>query len=224
MAGRLVLVPTPLGNLEDITLRALQVLKEADIVAAEDTRHTGRLFAHFGIEAKFLSFHEHNEARQSVKLGALLEEGKTVALVSDAGTPGVSDPGFRAVRAAIEAGARVEVLPGPVALIPALLLSGLPVDRFIFEGFLPRKQGARRKAFEALGGETRTVLWYESPHRIGKSVALLAEIHPLRPVALVREISKRHEETIRGTASELAARLAERPVKGELVLVVGAES
>ena len=168
MAGRLVLVPTPLGNLEDITLRALQVLKEADIVAAEDTRHTGRLFAHFGIEAKFLSFHEHNEARQSVKLGALLEEGKTVALVSDAGTPGVSDPGFRAVRAAIEAGARVEVLPGPVALIPALLLSGLPVDRFIFEGFLPRKQGARRKAFEALGGETRTVLWYESPHRIGK--------------------------------------------------------
>jgi 16S rRNA (cytidine1402-2'-O)-methyltransferase len=224
MAGRLILVPTPLGNLEDITLRALRILTEADVVAAEDTRHSGRLLAHFEIKAALLSFHEHNESRQSTRLTQLLEEGKLIALISDAGTPGISDPGFRAVRAALEAGFEVEVLPGPTALIPALVLSGLPSDRFIFEGFLPRKQGARRRAFESLQDETRTVIFYESPHRIAKSVALLAELYPDRPLVLVREISKRFEEAIRMSASELSGRLAEKPVKGELVLLIGAES
>jgi len=221
MAGRLVLVPTPLGNLEDITLRALRALREADLVAAEDTRHTGRLLAHHGIEARLLSFHEHNEERRGARLRELLEEGKTVALVSDAGTPAISDPGYRAVRAALEVGAEVEALPGPTALIPALVVSGLPCDRFVFEGFLPRKAGALRRAFEAVAEETRTVIWYESVHRIARSAALLAELYPERPAALVREISKRHEETLRGSARELAARLGEKPVKGELVLLLG---
>ena len=221
MGGRLVLVPTPIGDLEDIVLRALSVLREADRVAAEDTRHTGRLLAHYEIKKPMMSFHEHNEARQSAKILELLEAGETLALVSDAGTPGISDPGFRAVRAAREAGHAVEVLPGPTALIPALVASGLPSDRFVFEGFLPRKPGARRRLFEALAGEKRSVLYYESPHRIARAVAELAELHPERPVALVREISKLHEEVLRGSAAELAARLAERPVKGELVLVVG---
>ncbi len=224
MAGRLVLIPTPLGNLEDITLRALRELKEADIVAAEDTRHSGRLLAHFEIKAPFMSFHEHNEARQSERIAGLLDEGKTVALVSDAGTPGISDPGFRAVRAALAGGHQVEALPGPTALIPALVISGLPSARFIFEGFLPRKQGALRRGFEALAEESRTVIYYESPHRIAKSTAILAELYPQRPVALVREISKRHEEAIRGSAEEVAARLVEKPVKGEIVLLVGPES
>jgi len=224
MAGLLVLVPTPLGNLEDITLRALRVLKEADRVAAEDTRHTGRLLAHFGIRADFIRFHEHNEARQSEYIVKLLREGRTVALVSDAGTPGVSDPGYRAVRAALDAGIRVEALPGPTAIIPALVASGLPAGRFVFEGFLPRRQGALRRLFEELAGETRTVIYYESPHRIAKSAAILAELYPARPVVLAREISKLHEEMLRGSAEELARRLADNPVKGELVLMVGAES
>ncbi len=224
MAGRLILVPTPVGNLEDITLRALRILKEADLVAAEDTRHTGRLLAHFEIKARFMSFHEHNEARQSEEIVKLLAEGKTVALVSDAGTPGVSDPGFRAVRAALAAGHEVEALPGPTAVIPALVISGLPASRFIFEGFLPRKAGALRRSLEALEGETRTVIFYESVHRIAKSAAMLAEMYPDRSVALVREISKKHEEAIRGSAAELLARLEAKPVKGELVLLVGPES
>ena len=221
MGGRLILVPTPIGNLEDITLRALRVLREADRIAAEDTRRTGRLLAHYEIKKPMMSFHEHNEARQSAHLVELMEAGETVALVSDAGTPGISDPGFRAVRAAREAGLPVEVLPGATALVPALVVSGLASDRFIFEGFMPRKSGARRRLFESLTDEKRSVIFYESPYRAAKSMAELAGVHPLRPVALIREISKLHEEVLRGSAAELAERLAAKPPKGELVLIIG---
>ncbi len=219
--GHLVLVPTPVGNLEDITLRALRVLKEADLVLAEDTRRTGRLLAHYDISARLLSFHEHNERRQLPRLLEHLAAGRAVALVSDAGTPGISDPGFRAVRAALAEGHRVEVLPGPTALVPALVASGLPCERFVFEGYLPRKSGARRRALEALATEERSVVYYESPQRVARTLAELSELEPERPVALVREISKLHEEAWRGSAAELAEALRERRPKGEFVIVVG---
>jgi 16S rRNA (cytidine1402-2'-O)-methyltransferase len=220
-AGRLILVPTPIGNLEDITLRALRVLEEADVVAAEDTRHSGRLLAHFEIKARLLAFHEHNEKRQLPNLLALLADGKRVALISDAGTPGLSDPGFTAVRAAVNAGFTVEALPGPTALVPALVGSGLPCDRFAFEGYVPRKTGARRRAFEALAHEDRTVVFYESPHRLAKSLAILAEVLPERPVVLARELSKLHERFQRGTATALGKVVAEHGAKGECVLLIG---
>lgn len=221
MSGKLVLVPTPLGNREDMTLRALRILSEADRIAAEDTRHTGRLLKHHGIDTRMMSFHEHNEARQSLAIVELLKEGKLIALVSDAGTPGISDPGYRALRAAREAGFPVEVLPGPAALVPALLLSGLPCDRFSFEGFVPRKSGARLRLFESLAAESRTTIFYESPHRIAKSVDALAELYPDREVAIVREISKIHEEVLRDSARELSGKLKERSLKGEIVLLLG---
>ena len=220
-AGRLTLVPTPVGNLEDITLRALRVLREADHVLAEDTRHTGRLLAAHGIKAPFISFHEHNEERQLPRILELLAAGERLALVSDAGTPGISDPGFRAVRAALAGGYPVEVLPGATAFVPALVASGLPCERFIFEGYLPRKPGARRRAFEALAAEERSVVFYESPQRVAKSLAELAQLLPERPVALAREISKLHEGIWRGRADELAAALAGRDLKGEFVIVIG---
>ena len=219
--GRLILVPTPVGNMEDITLRALRVLKEADVVLAEDTRHSGRLLAQHGIKARFMAFHEHNERRQLPRLLELLGEGKCVALISDAGTPGINDPGFTAVRSALGAGHPVEALPGPTALIPALVASGLPCDRFLFDGYLPRKAGALRRTFEALVEEERTAVFYESPHRISKSLAALASILPTRPVVLAREISKLHESFRRGTAAEVAAALAAGGTKGECVLLVG---
>jgi len=219
--GRLVLVPTPVGNREDLSPRALRVLEEADLVAAEDTRHTGRLLSSFGLKPRYLSFHDHNETRQSERLLAALDEGLLVALVSDAGTPGISDPGFRAVRIALEGGHTVEALPGPSALIPALVASGLPCDRFCFEGYLPRKSGQRRRAFEALADEPRTTVFYESPHRIARSLGELADLMPERPVVVARELSKRYEEYWRGGAAELAAALEGRTVKGEIVLLVG---
>ncbi len=222
-AGSLTLVPTPIGNREDLSPRALRLLREADLVAAEDTRHTGRLLSEFGIKPRYLSFHDHNEARQLPRLLDALADGLNVVMVSDAGTPGVSDPGFRAVRGALAAGHRVEVLPGPSALIPALVGSGLPCDRFAFDGYLPRKSGQRRKLFTALADETRTVIYYESPHRLAKSLAVLAEIMPERPVVVARELSKRFEEYWRGSAAELAAALEGRKIKGEIVLLVGAE-
>lgn len=222
-AGTLVLVPTPIGNREDLSPRSLRELREADLVAAEDTRHTGRLLSEFGIKPRYMAFHEHNEIRQLPRLIESLKEGLRVALVSDAGTPGVSDPGFRAVRAALAAGYRVEVLPGPSALIPALVGSGLPCDRFVFDGYLPRKSGQRRKLFAALIGETRTVIYYESPYRLAKSLAMLAELMPTRPVVVARELSKRYEEYWRGEAAELASALEGRKIKGEIVLLVGAE-
>ncbi|MCP4547780.1 MAG: 16S rRNA (cytidine(1402)-2'-O)-methyltransferase [bacterium] len=219
--GRLYLVPTPVGNLEDITLRAKRVLEEADIVLAEDTRHSGRLLSHLGIKKPFMSFHEHNEERQVSRLLSELEAGQQMALISDAGTPGICDPGFRAVRAALEAGFAVEVLPGPTAFVPALVGSGLPCDSFVFAGYLPRKSGARRRELSDALTQSRSVVFYESPYRVAKSLACLAELEPERPVVVAREISKRFEEFWRGTAMELATALNEKKLKGEYVLVIG---
>ena len=218
----LVLVPTPVGNLEDVTLRALRVLKEADVVACEDTRTTGVLFAHYGVETPRLSFHVHNEHQRVAGLVERMLAGETVALVSDAGTPGVSDPGFLLVRAAVEAGVRVEALPGPTAFVPALVASGLPTDRFVFEGFLPHKKG-RQTRLKALADEPRTALLYESPHRLVKLLGQLAEhCGPDRPAAVAREISKVYEEVRRGTLAELGAWYGAQPkVRGEIVVVLG---
>ncbi|MEM1116518.1 MAG: 16S rRNA (cytidine(1402)-2'-O)-methyltransferase [Bacteroidota bacterium] len=218
----LVLVPTPVGNLDDITLRALRVLKEAAVVACEDTRTTGVLFQHFGIETPRTSFHVHNEHAKAGRLVERMVAGETVALVSDAGTPGISDPGFLLVRAAAEAGVRVEALPGPTAFVPALVASGLPSDRFVFEGFLPHKKG-RQTRIQALADEPRTAVLYESPHRLVKLLGQLADhLGADRPAAVAREISKVHEEVRRGTLAELAAWYGAQPkVRGEIVVVVG---
>ncbi|WP_420456505.1 16S rRNA (cytidine(1402)-2'-O)-methyltransferase [Rubrivirga sp.] len=218
----LVLVPTPVGNLEDLTFRALRVLKEADVVACEDTRTSGTLFAHYGIETPRLSFHIHNEHGRVAQLVGRMEAGETVALISDAGTPGISDPGFLLVRAAAQAGVRVEALPGPTALVPALVASGLPTDRFVFEGFLPHKKG-RQTRLTALEGETRTIVLYESPHRLVKLLGQLAEhLGDDRPAAVGRELTKLHEEVRRGTLAELAAHYGgQAKVRGEIVVVVG---
>ncbi|WP_412068508.1 16S rRNA (cytidine(1402)-2'-O)-methyltransferase [Rubrivirga sp. IMCC43871] len=218
----LILVPTPVGNLEDITLRAIRTLKEADVVACEDTRTTGKLFNHFGIDTPRLSFHTHNEHGRVSQLVSRMQAGETVALVSDAGTPGISDPGFLLVRAAAEADIRVEALPGPTAFVPALVASGLPSDRFVFEGFLPHKKG-RQTRIKALADEPRTSILYESPHRLVKLLGQLAEfLGEDRPAAVGRELTKIHEEVRRGTLAELAAHYgAQAKVRGEIVVVVG---
>jgi 16S rRNA (cytidine1402-2'-O)-methyltransferase len=220
--GRLVLVPTPIGNLEDITLRALRVLREAALIAAEDTRTSGNLLKHHGISTPMTALHMHNEHQKTAfLLDRIEEEAITLAVVTDAGTPGISDPGFLIVREAIARGITVEVLPGAAAFVPALVASGLPCDRFIFEGFLPHKKG-RRTRLDALKVENRTLVFYESPHRILRTVTDLAEtLGGDRPACLSRELSKFHEEHMRGTLSELAARLKAHPAKGEMVLVVG---
>ena len=218
----LVLVPTPVGNLEDVTLRALRVLKEADVVACEDTRTTGVLLQHYGIETPRTSFHAHNEHGKTPHLVGRMLAGETVALVTDAGSPGISDPGFLLVRAAVEAGVRVEALPGPTAFVPALTASGLPCDRFVFEGFLPPKKG-RQTRLKALAVEPRTVVLYESPHRLGKALGELA-VHfgDDRPAAVARELTKRFEEVRRGTLADLARYYAtEGTARGEIVVVVG---
>ena len=219
----LTLVPTPVGNLEDLTFRAKRVLEEADVVACEDTRTTGVLFAHYGIETPRVSFHVHNEHQKAAGLVERMAAGEHVALVSDAGTPGISDPGFLLVRAAAEAGVRVEALPGPTAFVPALVASGLPCDRFVFEGFLPHKKG-RQTRLQALAGEARTVVLYESPHRLVKLLGQLSEhLGGDRPAAVAREISKLHEEVRRGSLAELEAHYgAQAKVRGEIVVVVGA--
>ncbi|MCA0269199.1 MAG: 16S rRNA (cytidine(1402)-2'-O)-methyltransferase [Bacteroidetes bacterium] len=218
----LYLVPTPVGNLEDVTLRALRILKEADVVACEDTRTSGFLLAHYGIETPRTSFHAHNEHAKTPHLVARMEAGETVALVTDAGSPGISDPGFLLVRAALEAGIRVEALPGATALIPALTASGLPADRFVFEGFLPPKKG-RQTRLKALADDARTVVLYESPHRLGKALGELAEhFGDDRPAAVARELTKKFEEIRRGTLAELAAHYAaDGSARGEIVVVVG---
>jgi 16S rRNA (cytidine1402-2'-O)-methyltransferase len=218
----LYLVPTPIGNLEDLTFRALRVLKEVGLVACEDTRTTGVLFQHYGIETPRTSFHTHNEHAKVPALVARMQAGETVALVSDAGTPGISDPGFLLVRAAIEAGVPVEALPGATAFVPALVASGLPTDRFVFEGFLPQKKG-RQARLDALAGEARTVVLYESPHRLVKLLGELGtRLGPERPAAVGRELTKKFEEVQRGTLAELQAAYAARAaVKGEVVVVVG---
>ena len=214
----LVVCPTPIGNLEDITLRVLSALREADVVACEDTRRPRTLLDRYGVSAKLVSYHEHNEESRASELVGRMREGQTVALVSDAGMPLVSDPGYVLVRACVAAGLPVEVLPGPSAAIAALVASALPADRWRFAGFLPRKKGELRALLAESGG---TLVAFESPRRVPATLALLGEVDPVREVAVCRELTKLHEEVVRGTAEELAARYAGKPPKGEVVLVLG---
>ena len=216
--GRLIVCPTPIGNLEDITLRVLAALREADVVACEDTRRTRVLLDRYGVKAKLVSYHEHNETERAAELVVRMREGGVVALVSDAGMPLVSDPGFVLVRACVAAGLAVEVLPGPSAALAALVASALPSDRWRFAGFLPRK----RTELAAVFGSPETLVAFESPRRVAASLETLASLDPDRPVAVCRELTKVHEEIVRGRAADLAARYASSPPKGEVVLVVGA--
>jgi 16S rRNA (cytidine1402-2'-O)-methyltransferase len=217
VSGRLVVCPTPIGNLEDITLRVLAALREADVVACEDTRRTRVLLDRYGVRAKLVSYHEHNERARSSELVGRMRDGAVVALVSDAGMPLVSDPGYLLVRACVAAGLPVEVLPGPSAAITALVASGLPADEWHFHGFLPRKKGELR---EVLSHPDGTLVAFESPRRVPATLAILAELDPEREVAVCRELTKAHEEVVRGTASELAERYADAPPRGEVVLVL----
>ena len=218
--GILYIVPTPVGNLEDITHRALRILQEADLILAEDTRTSGVLLKHFGIKNAMLSYHKFNEHQTVGRVVERLLAGETVAVVSDAGTPGISDPGFLVAREAIKAGVEVVTLPGATAYVPALVSSGLPCDRFCFEGFLPQKKG-RQTRLMALAGETRTMVIYESPRRVVKTLTQLAEVMgSQRQVSVCREISKVHEESVRGTLAEAIAHFQETEPKGEFVIVV----
>ncbi len=222
MPGTIYLVATPIGNLEDITLRALRVLREADLIACEDTRQTRKLLEHYEIRKPLVSYHEHNEAARAEELVAKAEGGQSVAVVTDAGMPGISDPGFRVVKLAIERGVPVVPVPGPVAVETALAASALPAEAFRFGGFLPSKQGQRRKALEALATETATLIFYEAPHRIVAALEDVVAILGPRPVVVARELTKLHEEFLRGRADEVLAELRERPaVKGEITLLIG---
>lgn len=219
--GKLYLVPTPIGNLEDITLRALRVLREADLVLAEDTRTTGVLLKHYEIIKPLKSFHSYNEHKVVQELVERIGKGETMALVSDAGTPGISDPGYLIVREALNQQISVECLPGPTALIPAVVKSGFPCDSFIFEGFLPHKKGKQSK-IESLLEEKRTTIFYESPHRLVKSLEMMKLIlGPERKVSVSREISKVYEETVTGSVEEVLLHYTKNPPKGEIVIVVG---
>jgi 16S rRNA (cytidine1402-2'-O)-methyltransferase len=218
--GKLILVPTPIGNLEDITLRAIKVLKNADIILAEDTRVSSKLMHHFEIEKKLVQHHKFNEHKTLNSVISKIENGFQVALISDAGTPGISDPGFLLVRSCIEQGIEIECLPGPTALIPALAVSGLPTDRFVFEGFLPQKKG-RQKRLLQLTDESRTMVFYESPHRLVKALSQFADFFGNdRQACVCRELSKMFEEIKRGTISELRNYYELNPPKGEIVIVV----
>jgi 16S rRNA (cytidine1402-2'-O)-methyltransferase len=221
VTGRLVICPTPIGNLEDVTLRVLSALREADVVACEDTRRTRVLLDRYGVKARLVSYHEHNEKGRSSELVRRMRDGAVVALVSDAGMPLISDPGFVLVRGCVAAGLPVEVLPGPSAAITALVASGLPADEWHFHGFLPRKKGDLRRVVTEGGG---TLVAFESPRRVAQTLALVAEHDPDREVAVCRELTKAHEEIVRGNAVELAARYADAPPKGEVVLVLGPPS
>lgn len=218
--GVLYLCATPIGNLEDITLRVLRILKEADLVAAEDTRHTRKLLNHFSIATPLTSYHEHNKTRKTPELLALLEEGRKIALVSDAGMPGISDPGLELVQGAIEAGIQVVPLPGSSAALTALVVSGLPTDRFTFEGFLPREKRRRQEALQQLAGETRTMIFYEAPHRVLATLADLQSIFGERRLAVARELTKQYEEVFRGTAGEALTHFSQASPRGEFCLVV----
>jgi len=218
MSGRLVVCPTPIGNLEDVTLRVLAALREADVVACEDTRRTRVLLDRYGVSAKLVSYHEHNEQRRARELVERMRGGEVVALVSDAGMPLISDPGFVLVRECVSAGVAVEVLPGPSAAVAALVASALPADSWRFAGFLPRKRGELRRLLEQPGG---TLVAFESPRRLPATLALAAELEPRREAAVCRELTKAHEEVVRGSTAELARRYANAPPKGEVVLVLG---
>ncbi len=222
--GTLYLVATPIGNLEDITLRALRVLRECDVVAAEDTRRTGQLLTHFGIGKPMLSYFKFNEARRSEEILERLRRGDKVALATDAGSPGISDPGERVVRAVVAAGLRVEAVPGACALVAALTASGLPTDEFHFAGFLPHKSGQRRKKLEQLARFGGTLVLYESPFRVERLLDELAAIMPARRVVLARELTKKFEEFLHGTAAELRQQARSRTLKGEFVVLVGPEN
>ena len=218
--GTLYLVPTPVGNLEDITFRALRILKEADLVLAEDTRTSGMLLKHFEIKNRLVSHHKFNEHQTADAFAARMAAGEVMALISDAGTPGISDPGFMLVRACVARGVTVQCLPGATAFVPALVASGLPCERFAFEGFLPQKKG-RASRLEALREEQRTMIFYESPYRVVKTLAQFAEVFGSeRRCAACREISKLHEETVRGTLTEVQTHFAEHEPRGEFVLIV----
>jgi 16S rRNA (cytidine1402-2'-O)-methyltransferase len=222
LSGTLYLVATPIGNLEDISFRALRILKEAGLVACEDTRQTRKLLDHYGIGKPTISYHEHNEFERARELIAKLLGGVTVALVSDAGTPLISDPGYRLVRAAVDNAIRVEAIPGPSALLTALAASGLPTDSFHFGGFLPAGSGRRLKALEALAQESATLIFYEAPHRILDTLTAIEGTLGDRPIVLARELTKVHEEFLRGTAAEIRAALAARSVvRGEITLLIG---
>jgi 16S rRNA (cytidine1402-2'-O)-methyltransferase len=219
---KLYLVPTPIGNLEDITLRAIRILGEVDGILAEDTRNSGQLLKHLNISKPLYSHHAHNEHTGVPGVIKMLKEGKSLALISDAGTPGISDPGYLLVKACVDNGIEVESLPGATAFVPALVNSGFPTDRFVYEGFLPHKKG-RQTRWKALAEEERTIVLYESPHRLVKALEQIIEfISPERPVMVGRELSKMHEQMVRGTATEVLAYFAAHPdkVRGEIVIVI----
>jgi 16S rRNA (cytidine1402-2'-O)-methyltransferase len=220
MAGTLYVVATPIGNLEDITLRALKVLKEVDLIAAEDTRHTRKLLAHYGIATRLDSYYDEVEAEKAALLVKQLKIGKNIALVSDAGTPTLADPGFRLVREAILAGVSVVPVPGPSALLAVLSASGLPTDRFVFEGFLPAKKRERRNRLQSLRREERTLVFYEAPHRLRETLADMLELFGDREMAFGREVTKIHEEFVRGRISQAIAAVERKQPRGELTLVV----
>ncbi len=219
--GKLYLVPTPIGNLEDMTLRAIRILKEVDTILAEDTRTSGKLLQHYEINTHMQSHHMHNEHRMVEAIVKRLQAGENIALISDAGTPAISDPGFLLTRTCVEHGIEVECLPGATAFVPALVNSGLPNDKFVFEGFLPIKKG-RQTRLRFLADETRTLIFYESPHKLLKTLGQFVEYFGAdRPVSISRELSKIYEETIRGTAAQVLEHYTKNPPKGEIVVVVG---
>ncbi|SHG29711.1 16S rRNA (cytidine1402-2'-O)-methyltransferase [Salegentibacter echinorum] len=222
--GKLFLVPTPIGNLDDMTFRAVKVLKEVDYILAEDTRNSGKLLKHFEISTPMQSHHMHNEHKTVDAVVSRIKNGETIALISDAGTPAISDPGFLLTRACVEAGIEVDCLPGATAFVPALVNSGLPNDKFVFEGFLPVKKG-RQTRLKILAEETRTMVFYESPHKLLKTLQHFSEYFGEdRQVSVSREITKLHEETIRGTVTEVLQHYSNKPPKGELVIVVKGKS
>ncbi len=222
--GKLIVVPTPIGNLEDITLRAINVLKNCDLILAEDTRTSSYLLKHYAIETRMQSHHKFNEHQTATQLVEKIKSGETIALISDAGTPGISDPGFFLVRACVQADVEVECLPGATAFIPALVMSGLPNDRFCFEGFLPQKKG-RQTRLKELAEESRTMVFYESPYRVVKTITQFAEFFGEdRSASVSREISKMFEETIRGTLSELITHFTANETRGEFVIIVEGKS
>ena len=221
MVGTLFIIGTPIGNLEDLSFRAVRVLKEADRIACEDTRHTRRLLDHYGIDRPLVSYHEHNEKERTAELLRELEEGRTVALVSDAGTPLIADPGYRIVHAARERGIPVSPIPGPSAIMAALSAGGMATDAFLFAGFLPAKPGARRRALEAWHAREATLVFYEAPHRVVESLRAIAEVAGARRVVVARELTKIHEEFLEGTAASIADTLEARPsIKGEFTILV----
>ncbi len=222
--GRLAVIATPIGNLEDITFRAVRILQEADLIAAEDTRVTRKLLNRYEIKTPLVSLYEQNERGRIPELIGKIEAGQTVAQVSDAGTPGISDPGYRLIKACLDADVKVEVIPGPTASITALVASGLPTDRFLFLGFPPPKTVGRRKWLEDLAEERGTLVMYESPHRVKQTLTDIAAVFGDRPLALARELTKMFEETVRGTAAEILEQLGDKTVKGEIVLIVGGKT